>query len=190
MKYCLYLLLLFILRFHNKVHFELNKILYNTTLSKKYDMKHIIYFFFLSFFLNISPLFSQTNCNEQDILEIDRIKQEIETSLISATTSEIRLRTGEKLFVFYLDGKLIKMSVNDDANSVNAQLFFKDDFIRHISEDIPDIDNIASNRYYFKNNKLICFQDSMGKDYNNSELYKEAEKLWLERIDKYLLAIQ
>jgi len=141
-------------------------------------------------FASVIPLFSQTTCNEQDIFEIDRIKQEIETSLISATTNEIQLQTGEILLAFYHNGKLIKISVTDEANSVSAQLFFKDGFIRHISEDIPDIETMASNRYYFKNDKLVCFQDNMGKDYNNGELYKEAEKLWLERIDKYLLAIQ
>ncbi len=153
-------------------------------------MKNIIYLFLIFLFLPVLNLFSQTTCNEQDVLEIDRIKQEIETSLISATSREIKLRTGEKLFVFYLNGNLIKLSVFDEENSVSAELFFKDGFIRHISEEIPDIETMASNRYYFKDDKLICFQDSMGKDCNNSDLYKAAEKLWLERINKYLHAIQ
>lgn len=153
-------------------------------------MKTKVYLLAAFLFISIFPLFSQTTCNEQDISEIDKIKQEIETLLISASSSEIQLQSGEKLYVFYYKGSLVKISVSDEVNSVNAELFFKDGFIRHISEDIPDIESIVSNRYYFKDNKLICFQDNQFKDYNNTELYKAAEKLWLERVDKYLLAIQ
>ncbi len=153
-------------------------------------MKTKVYLLAAFLFISVFPLFSQTTCSEQDISEINKIKQEIETLHISASSSEIQLQTGEKLYVFYYKGSLVKISVIDEENSVNAELFFKDGFIRHISEDIPDIESIVSNRYYFKDNKLICFQDNQFKDYNNPELYKAAEKLWLERIDKYLLAIQ
>lgn len=148
-----------------------------------------VFILILLLFPAISILNAQT-CEEGMILEIDNIKQEIETMLINATTMNLALETGENLIAFYVDGKLIKISVETQDPYLSAELFFRDGFIRHIAEDVQEKGEIRRNYCYFMENRLICYQNEKSGEYKDSELYTIAEKKWLERIDRYLLAIQ
>lgn len=133
---------------------------------------------------------AQKTCNEKDVFEIDSIKQIIETSLINAKEIKVKLETKERLQAFYVDGKLVKISVSVDEPFLSAELFFAEGFIRHISAD-ELIELVFYRRsLYFKDNKLICFQDFQGKDLKDSKKYKEAEEMWLKNVDRYLEAIQ
>ncbi|MCI0473465.1 MAG: hypothetical protein L0Y76_07770 [Ignavibacteria bacterium] len=135
-------------------------------------------------------IYAQVTCNEKDVHEIDSIKQVIETSLINAKDINVKLETKERLQAFYVDTKLVKISVSVDEPYLSAELFFAEGFLRHISAD-ELIDNVFSRRsLYFKDNKLICFQDFQGKDLKDSKKYKQAEEMWLKNVEKYLLAIQ
>jgi hypothetical protein len=137
----------------------------------------------------ISVLNAQT-CEEGMILEIDNIKQEIETMLINATTMDIALETGENLLVFYVDGKLIKISVENQDPYLSAELFFRDGFIRHIAEDVQEKKELNRNYYYFNEDRLVCCQNEKTGEYKNSDFYAAAEKKWLVNIERYLQAIQ
>lgn len=152
-------------------------------------MKKITVALFLLFIALSSFLPAQT-CEEGVILEIDNIKQEIETMLINATTMDVTLETGEKLIVFYVDGKLIKISVETQDPYLSAEMFFRDGFIRHISEDVSEKNEFYRNYYYFNEDRLICYQNEKSGEYKDSELYTIAEKKWFEKVDRYLQAIQ
>lgn len=144
-------------------------------------------FLFLILFVSLLP--AQT-CEEGMISEIDRIKQEIETMLINATDMKINLETGESLLVFYVDGQLIKISAEIQNPYLSAELFFRDGFIKHIAEDVQEEGEMLRNYYYFMEDRLICYQNEKKGDYMDAELYSIAEKKWLERVERYLLAIQ
>lgn len=146
----------------------------------------ILILFLLSGF---SGLNAQT-CDENIIFEIDNIKQEIETMLINATTMNVSLETGEKLIVFYVDGQMIKISVEMQEPYLSAELFFRDGYIKHIAEDVQEKSELYRNYYYFMENRLVCYQNEKSGEYKDSELYTIAEKKWLEKVERYLQAIQ
>ncbi|MBN1633478.1 MAG: hypothetical protein JW917_04860 [Ignavibacteria bacterium] len=152
-------------------------------------MKKITAVLFLLFIALYSFLPAQT-CDESMTFEIDNIKQEIETMLVNATTMDVALETGENLIVFYVDGQMIKISVEMQEPYISAELFFRDGFVRHISEDVREGNEFYRNYYYFNEDKLICYRNEKSGDYNDSGLYAVAEQKWLERIERYLLAIQ
>jgi len=156
--------------------------------SNNYMMKKV-FILLLFLFSGFSALDAQT-CEEGMVFEIDRIKQETETALINATTMNISLETGESLLVFYVDGQMIKISVEKQESYLSAELFFRDGFIRHISEDIQEEGEMLRNYYYFTDDRLICYRNEKAGDYKDNELYSIAEKKWLERVEKYLQAIQ
>jgi hypothetical protein len=133
---------------------------------------------------------AQSTCNEQDVFEIDRIKQEIETSLINAKDVNVKLESGENLLAFYVEGKLVKISVDKDNSFMIAELFFKDGFLRYISAEEQVDGKLQSSYMYFKDDKLICYEDSRQKDVNDSKKYRKAEKKWLKNAERYLEAIQ
>lgn len=149
----------------------------------------IVTFMFVA--LSVSNLPAQT-CNDSLVYEIDRIKQNVETMLINSITSESKLETGETLLAFYIEGHLIKLTVdNSDIERYStAELFFKDGFLRHIAEEYLIDGLFIRNYYYFNDDKLICYQDEKSGDYEDAELYSIAEKKWLEKVDRYLFAIQ
>lgn len=146
-------------------------------------------FIFIALFVKVLP--AQT-CNDSLVYEIDMIKQNVETTLINSITSELKLETGETLLAFYIDGHLIKLTVdNSDNEGYNAaELFFKDGFLRHIAEEYSLDGMFIRNHYYFNDDKLICYQNEDSGDYKDAELYSIAEKKWLEKLDRYLFAIQ
>ena len=146
---------------------------------------------FIFIALYISNLPAQT-CNDSLVYEIDMIKQNVETMLVNSITSESKLETGETLLAFYIEGHLIKLTVDNSENEgyCAAELFFKDGFLRHIAEEYSEEGKFYKNYYYFKDDKLICYQDEESGDYEDAELYSIAEKKWLEKVDRYLLAIQ
>ena len=133
---------------------------------------------------------AQVTCSEQDVFEIDRIKQEIETSLINAKDVKVKLESGENLQAFYVDGKLVKISVDKDEPFMIAELFFRDGYIRHISAEEQKNGKLQSSYMYFKDDKLICYEDSRQKDMKDVEKYGKAEKKWLKNIERYLVAVQ
>lgn len=147
-------------------------------------------FILILFFLPLFSVLDAQTCEEGMILEIDNIKQEVETMLINATTMDVTLETGEKLIVFYVDGKLIKISVETQDPYMSAELFFRDGFIRHIAEDVQEKAEILRNYCYFSEDRLICYQNEKLGEFKDSELYTMTEKKWLERIERYLQAIQ
>jgi len=147
----------------------------------------ILLIFFITTLASFLP--AQT-CDENMVFEIDRVKQEIETMLINATTMNLTLETGESLLVFYVDGQMIKISVEVQEPYLSAELFFRDGFIRHIAEDVREKGEMERNYCYFTEDRLICYQNEKSGDYKDSLLYTIAEKKWLERIERYLLAIQ
>jgi hypothetical protein len=149
-----------------------------------------IAFSFILFFLIPASFLPAQTCDESITFEIDNIKQETETILINATTMNITLETGESLLVFYVDGQMIKISVEVQEPYLSAELFFRDGFIRHISEDVREGNEFYRNYHYFNEEKLICYRNEKSGDYNDSGLYANAEKKWLERIERYLLTIQ
>ncbi len=147
----------------------------------------------LLFFSSVAPLLMSQTCDEKDVFEIDRIKQEVETMLVTATTAETTLNSGEKLLAFYKDGRLIKISVdnsNNDGPYFSAELFFRDGFIKHISEEYSKSGKFYKDCYYFVDDKLICYTGENFVDYKSAEKYAKAEKKWLKKIEKYLEAIQ
>jgi len=151
-------------------------------------MKKVFVFIFLLFPV-FSVLEAQT-CDEGIIHEIDQIKQEIETMLINASTMNVALETGESLLVFYIDGQMIKISVENQDPYLSAELFFRDGFIRHIAEDVQEKKELNRNYYYFNEDRLVCYQNEKTSDYKNPDFYAAAEKKWLINIERYLLAIQ
>lgn len=140
---------------------------------------------------NCQSQWAQT-CNDSLVYEIDMIKQNAETMLVYSNTATVKLETGETLLAFYFEGKLIKLTVDNSENEGYriAELFFKDGFIRHIAEEYRKENKFFKDFYYFKDDKLICYQNENSGDYKDENLYSIAEKKWLEKIDKYLLAIQ
>jgi hypothetical protein len=154
-------------------------------------MKIIFVTSFILFIQSISGIANaQKTCNEKDVFEIDKIKQVIETSLINAKEIKVKLETKEYLQAFYVDDKLVKISVSADDPFLSAELFFKDGFIRHISADELIKEVFYRRTLYFKNDNLICFQDFQGKDIKDSREYQIAEEKWLKKVEKYLQAIQ
>jgi hypothetical protein len=150
----------------------------------------------LVFTLLLIPVFvslskAQT-CNDSLVYEIDMIKQNAETMLVYSSTTNLKLETGEILLAFYFEGKLIKLTVDNSENEgyMIAELFFKDGFLRHIAEEFRKGSKFYKDYYYFKSDKLICFQNENSGDYKDDKIYSIAEKKWLEKVDKYLLAIQ
>lgn len=137
----------------------------------------------------VSESFLQT-CDENLVFEIDRIKQEIETGLIYSTTLNLELPSGESLLAFYNEGKLTKISVDEKDKYISSELFFRDGFIRHIAEEFMSDRCVRKNYYYFKDDKLICFQNEKGEDYKDAKLYEEAERKWLDKVERYLKEIQ
>lgn len=147
---------------------------------------------FLLFFLFPQLVISQT-CDDKEVSEIDRIKQEVETSLISASTAEAFLDNGEKILAFYLGGSLMKISVdnsNNDGPYFSAEIFFKDGFMRLVAEDYSKEGKFYRDYFYFKDDKLICYTNEKSGDYKSADKYAKAEKKWLNKIQKYLEAIQ
>ena len=147
---------------------------------------------FLLFCFFATLLKSQT-CDENLVLQIDRIKQEVETSLITATTVEVKLASGENLLAFYKDGSLIKISVDNNKNDgpyFAAELFFRDGFVKHIAEDYSKEGKFYKDYYYFEDDKLICYTEEKTGDYKSAGKYAKAEKKWLKKVGKYLEAIQ
>jgi hypothetical protein len=150
----------------------------------------------LVFTLLLIPVFvslskAQT-CNDSLVYEIDMIKQNAETMLVYSSTTNVKLETGEILLAFYYEGKLIKLTVDNSEYEgyMIAELFFKDGFLRHIAEEFRKDSKFYKDYYYFKSDKLICFQNENSGDYKDDKIYSIAEKKWLEKVDKYLLAIQ
>jgi hypothetical protein len=150
----------------------------------------------LVFTLLLIPVFvslskAQT-CNDSLVYEIDMIKQNAETMLVYSSTTNLKLETGEILLAFYFEGKLIKLTVDNSENEgyMIAELFFKDGFLRHIAEEFRKGSKFYKDYYYFKSDKLICFQNENSGDYKDDKIYSIAEKKWLKKVDKYLLAIQ
>ena len=146
-------------------------------------------FLFICFFTSLLP--AQT-CDENLVFKIDRIKQEVETSLITATTAEVKMKSGESLLAFYKDGSLIKLTVDNSEKEdyYVAELFFKDGFIKHIAEEYMKSGKLFKDYYYFEDDKLICFNNESTGDYKSADKYSKAEKKWLKKIDKYSQAIQ
>lgn len=147
-------------------------------------------FLFISLF---SPLLHAQTCDEKLVFEIDRIKQEAETSLINATTAEVKLVSGETLLAFYIKGSLIKLTVDNGANDgyyYVAELFFKDGFIKHIAEEYSKSGKFFKDYYYFADDKLVCYTNDKSGDYKSSDKYANAEKKWHKKIEMYLEAIQ
>jgi hypothetical protein len=145
-------------------------------------------------FCFLAPLLKSQTCDENLVFQIDRIKQEIETSLISATTTEVKLESGENLLAFYKDGKLIKISVdnnNNDGPYFSSELFFRDGFVKHIAEEYSKSGKFYKSYYYFADNSLICYQGEKSGDSKRDELTaKAAGLMWLNKVEKYLEAIQ
>jgi hypothetical protein len=150
-------------------------------------------FIFALLLILVFVSFSQAQtCNDSPVYEIDMIKQNAETMLVYSVTAAVKMETGESLLAFYLEGKLIKLTVDNSENEgyMIAELFFKDGFIRHVAEEYRKDGKFYKDYYYFNNNKLICYENEHSGDYKDSILYSAAEKKWLEKVDKYLLAIQ
>ena len=144
-------------------------------------------------FCFLAPLLKSQTCDENLVSQIDRIKQEVETSLITATTAETKLASGENLLAFYLDGKLIKISVdnnNNDGPYFSTELFFRDGFVKHIAEEYSRNGKFYKDCYYFADDKLICYKDVKSNEYKSADKYEKAEKKWLKKVEKYLEAIQ
>jgi hypothetical protein len=151
--------------------------------------KFVFTLLLISVFVSFSK--AQT-CNDSLVYEIDMIKQNAETMLVYSSTTNLKLETGEILLAFYYEGKLIKLTVDNSENEgyMVAELFFKDGFLRHIAEEYRKDSKFYKDYYYFKSDKLICFQNENSGDYKDNEIYSTAEKIWLEKVDNYLLAIQ
>jgi len=145
----------------------------------------VLIIFALTDFIN-----AQVTCSEKDVFEIDRIKQEIETSLINAKDVKVKLESGENLQAFYVEGVMVKISVDIDEPFMIAELFFRDGFIRHISAEAQKDGKLQSCYLYFKDDKLICYENTEQKDVKDDELYKKAEKKWLKNVEKYLQVVQ
>jgi len=149
----------------------------------------IFAFLLIPIFVSLSR--AQT-CNDSLVYEIDMIKQNAETMLVYSTTADVKLETGETLLAFYFEGSLIKLTVDNSEKEgyMIAELFFKDGFIRHIAEEYRKDLNFCKDYYYFIDDKLICYSNENKGDYKDAELYSAAEKKWLEKVEKYLHAIQ
>jgi hypothetical protein len=150
----------------------------------------ITIFFLLGFF---APLLHSQTCDDNLVFQIDRIKQEIETSLVSATTTEVKLESGENLLAFYKDGKLIKISVDNSRNDgpqFSTELFFRDGFVKLIAEEYVQSRKIRKDCLYFSDDKLVCYKDVKSDEYKPADKYAKAEKKWLKKVEKYLEAIQ
>jgi hypothetical protein len=144
-------------------------------------------------FCFLAPLLKSQTCDENLVSQIDRIKQEIETSLISASTTEAKLESGENLLAFYKDGKLIKISVDNSRNDgpqFFTELFFRDGFVKHIAEEYSRNGKFYKDLYYFADDKLICYKEEKSGDNKSADTYAKAEKKWLGKIEKYLEAVQ
>jgi len=152
-------------------------------------MKYILIFTTAIIFLLLKNEINAQTCDENLIYEIDRIKQETETMLVDANEVKITLETGETLMAFYINGELAKISVWCEDPYLSAEIYFKNGFTKHISEDLLTR-IICKDFYYFKDGKLICYSNERTGDYNDLRIYKRAEKTWLERIERYLLAVQ
>ena len=145
----------------------------------------VLLIFTLSYIVN-----AQFTCSEQEVFEIDRIKHEIETSLFNANDIKVKLETGENLQAFYVNGKLVKISVDNEEPFMIAELFFGDGFIRHISAEVQKEGKLQSCYLYFRDDILICYENTEQKNVIDGELYKIAEMKWLKNVEKYLQAIQ
>ncbi|MFZ4589993.1 MAG: hypothetical protein ACOYN6_03285 [Ignavibacteria bacterium] len=144
-------------------------------------------------FCFLAPLLKSQTCDDNLVFQIEKIKQEIETSLVSATTTEAKLESGERLLAFYKDGSLIKISVDlydYDGPQFSTELFFRDGFVKLVVEEYIKSRKICKDCYYFADDKLVCYKDVKSDEYKPSDKYAKAEKKWLKKVEKYLEAIQ
>lgn len=112
----------------------------------------------LAFFAN--NLIAQTNgCNEEEVKRIDEVKFDIAHSLIDAKTVEATMEDGTEITGFYVDGKLVKMSVT--TLHFLEEIYIEDGFpicfeVTTLTTGIAQHDH-----YYFKDNMLVCREDPM-----------------------------
>lgn len=144
-------------------------------------------------FCFLAPLLKSQTCNDSLVFQIEMIKQEIEASLTSATTTEAKLESGENLLAFYKDGKLIKISVDNSRNDgpqFTKELFFRDGFVKLVVEEYFKSRKVYKDCFYFSNDKLVCYKDVRSDNYKSADKYAKAEKKWLGKVEKYLEALQ
>lgn len=147
-------------------------------------MKIIIPAVFILTLLLVSKTFSQINCNEEKINEIDDIKRTVENSLINSRELKIKINDSEVL-ASYLDGKLMRISVWFEPSEI---LYFKNDEIKcyviYLTRDGKDCTDL----YYFENNKVICAMEAATGTVRTITINEEAELL--KKVERYLTAIQ
>lgn len=140
---------------------------------------------FILMLLLIPKVYGQTNCAEEEIAAIDEIKRTVENSLINSTNLKTRLESGEEIMAFYFNGKLIKISVFTEPSDV---LFFDNGEIKCYVNDGTRNNKIYTDLYYFKNNKVICVMEAASGLVRT--ITETEEKRLLEKVDKYLTAVQ
>ena len=105
-------------------------------------------------------LFAQANgCDEEEVKRIDEIKFDIAHSLINAKTVEAIMEDGTEITGFYVDSKLVKMSVT--TLHFLEEIYIEDGFPVCFEVTTLTTGIAQHDVYYFKDNMLVCREDPM-----------------------------
>ncbi len=125
-------------------------------------------------------------CNEDEVKRIDGIKFDIAHNLVDAKTIDATMDDGTEVTGFYVDGKLVKMSVT--SLHFLEEIYIENGFpvcfeVTTLTTGIAHYDH-----YYFKDNKLVCRVDTIsGEMYGTPD---EPETDLIVGYEYYLAAIQ
>lgn len=117
-------------------------------------MKTLILIAFVFFANNLIA-----QCDKDEVKRIDEVKFDIAHSLIDAKTVEATMEDGTEVMGFYVEGKLVKMSVT--TIHFLEEIYIEDGFpicfeVTSLTTGIAQYDH-----YYFKDNMLVCREDPM-----------------------------
>lgn len=129
---------------------------------------------------------SVNGCNEEEVLRIDEIKFSIAHQLINAKTVNVTMDDGTGLIASYVDGKLVKLSV--DASGFMQEIYVSEGNPVCFEVSTYGSDPVLTEHYYFKDNKLVCKEVPMTGEKSGPP--DEPETDLIAGFEHYLNAIQ
>jgi hypothetical protein len=153
-------------------------------------------------YINLILIIISITCLESyccDDKELDSIKNKVRT--IDSLVTELQLllklsENGDSLTAYYYEGSLKKIFVKDNKKAVTKsfEIYFNNGKLIYIYESLkkflPSELKKESNYYYFKDNKMICWQKKDLLIAEKDEIFSNTESELLSKIEKYLTEIQ
>ena len=122
----------------------------------------------------VNSLYAQ--CDSAEIERIDEIRRMVANSLIDASSVEAMLDDGTELMAFYVDAKLVKMSVSGDTSD---EIYFEDGQVVNYEVSVNLFGQEVLLQHYFKDGMLMCSEESI-----NGEQFERDEEMEKELNEK------